>query len=81
VIEERIRRFVIEDLHAPPQQLSTDSPLIETGIVDSLGIMHLVEFIESEYGVKIEDEELVPENFGTIGAIAGLVEAKRGSAA
>jgi acyl carrier protein len=77
-IEDRIRRFVVDDLHGP-SQLTTDYPLIERGVVDSLGIMHLVSFVESEYGVTVEDEELTPDNFATIRALANLVKTKTGS--
>jgi acyl carrier protein len=79
VIEERIKRFVVDELHGPPQQLTSDYPLIERGIVDSLGIMHLVSFVEREYGITVEDEELTPDNFETIGAIAALVRSKGGA--
>ena len=74
-IEDRIRRFVVDDLHGP-SQVTVDYPLIERGVVDSLGIMHLVSFIENEYRVTVEDEELTPDNFATIGALANLVRAK-----
>jgi acyl carrier protein len=76
-IEEGIRRFLIEDLHRGNGDVAIDEPLIERGVLDSLGIMHLVTFVESEYGVTIDDEDLVPEHFGTIGAVARLVEGKR----
>lgn len=76
MIEDRIRRFVVDELHGPPLQLTADYPLIERGVVDSLGIMHLVSFIEGEYAITIEDEELTPDNFETIGAVARFVESK-----
>lgn len=77
MIEDDIRRFIVEELNGPPQQLTSDFPLIERSVIDSLGIFQLVGFIESEYGIQIDDEELVPEHFGTIGDIARLVSSKR----
>lgn len=76
MIEDRIRRFVADELHGPAQALSADFPLIEQGVVDSLGIMHLVSFIEAEYGIRVDDEELVPDNFASIGAIARFIGSK-----
>ncbi|HEX2051943.1 MAG TPA: acyl carrier protein [Actinomycetota bacterium] len=76
MIEDRIRQFIVEHLHGPADRLSNDYPLIEHRVVDSLGLMQLVSFLESEYAITIEDEDLVPENFKTIGAIAKLVEAR-----
>lgn len=55
--------------------VATES-LVESGIIDSLGIMKLVEFIERELRVKIGDEDLVPEHFETLDAITALVASK-----
>jgi acyl carrier protein len=52
-------------------------PLIENNLIDSLGIFHIVSFLEREFDVEVLDEELIPEHFGTIGSIARLVESKR----
>ena len=51
--------------------------LVESGIIDSLGIMKLVDFIEKEFKVKIGDEDLVPENFETLDDITKLLAAKQ----
>ena len=51
--------------------------LVESGIIDSLGIMKLVDFIENEFRVKIGDEDLVPENFETIEDITKLLASKQ----
>jgi acyl carrier protein len=50
--------------------------LVESGIIDSLGIMKLVDFLEKELGIRVEDEDLLPENFETVDAIANLLTAK-----
>ncbi|MFN2390162.1 MAG: acyl carrier protein [Actinomycetota bacterium] len=77
-IEDRVRRFLIEDLHyaGPADELTSDHDLIESRVIDSLGIFQIVSFLESEYGVEIDDEDLLPENFGTLGEIARLVESR-----
>ncbi len=59
--------------------LRLDDNLIDSGILDSLGIMKLILFLEEKFGIKITDEDLSPENFGTIQAIHALV-ARKGSA-
>lgn len=80
MIEQRLRNFIISELswNGSAQKLTDDYPLIEGGVIDSLGIFQLVSFVESDFGMEVDDEELVPENFGTIGAIARLVETKQG---
>ena len=53
----------------------TDS-LLETGVIDSTGVLELVAFIEETYGIKIEDEEIVPENLDSINNIAYYITSK-----
>ncbi len=79
MIEERVRRFIVEELdwNGDPQELTGDYPLIDRHVLDSLGIFHLVSFVESEFSVQVADEDLVPENFGTIGDIARFVERQK----
>lgn len=74
-----VRRFLVEELLAKPEDVqSDDSPLISSLVVDSLGLLQIVSFLEDELGLLVSDEEIVPENFETIGAITRLVESKRG---
>jgi acyl carrier protein len=73
-----IRTFVIERL-APAVGLSSlgdDDDLIDSGVVDSLGIFQLIAFLEERFGIKIGDEEITPENFGTVAAIDRLVASR-----
>ena len=77
-VRAAIRAYITENL-APVVGLATvddDQDLIETGVVDSLGIFQLIAFLEERLGVKIGDEEITPENFGTIGAICQLVASR-----
>ncbi len=54
-----------------------DYPLLEKGVLDSMGIIQVVAFLEDEFGIEVDDAELVPENFETIGSIAELIDSKR----
>ena len=51
--------------------------LIESGIIDSLGILKLLEFLESKYSIHISDEELIPENFESIESIESFIIRKK----
>jgi acyl carrier protein len=79
MVEDSIRRFISEELSSNGQSetLTDDYPLLERQVLDSLGMFQLVSYLETEYGIEIADEELVPANFGTIGDVARLVETKR----
>jgi acyl carrier protein len=79
MVEDSIRRFIADELsfEGSVATLTPDYPLLEREVLDSLGLFQLVGYLESEFDVEIDDEELVPSNFGTIENIARLVEAKR----
>ena len=79
MIQDRLRAFMVEELNWPgsPNELTDDYPLLAKQVIDSLGMFEIVSFIESEFSVEIDNDELVPENFQTIGDIARFVETKR----
>lgn len=73
-----IRDFVLDRL-APTSgrtDIADDDNLIENGVIDSLGIFQLVAFLEERFGVTIGDEEITPENFGSVTAIERLVASR-----
>ena len=57
-------------------EVSDDDALLDAGIMDSMGIFELVSHLETACGVKIEDDEVVPENFNSINRIAAFVDRK-----
>jgi acyl carrier protein len=81
-IEETVRTFVVEHfLFGEGDSLKTDTSFLEEGIIDSTGILELVMFLEETYGIKVEDSELVPENFDTLGNITRYLGKKVDAAA
>ncbi len=74
-----IRDFIVDHfLFGDDEGITEDTKLFEEGIVDSTGILEIVAFIEEQYAVGVADDELVPENFETVRAIACYVETKNG---
>lgn len=76
--EQILERFIVKELMiaGDDTKLAHDQSLISSGILDSLALLQLVEFIDEEFGASIEDEELLPENFQTINDIAALIQRK-----
>jgi acyl carrier protein len=74
-VAHRVRDFIIERRRFAglPSVLSDDYALIENEVLDSMAIFEMIAFLEDEYDIRIEDEELIPENFGTIADISRLV--------
>lgn len=56
------------------KSLEPDEDLLEQGIIDSLGLMKLIAFMEKTFDIKIIDEEIVPENFQCLNSMVKLVE-------
>lgn len=79
-IQNKLRTFLAEELNASQDALGDDMPLISSHVIDSLGLLQIVSYIEAEFEVEVSDDELVPDNFETIATIAKLVETKRAGA-
>lgn len=60
------------------ENIGDDDALLETGIIDSMGILQFVDYLEAQYSIEIDDEEIVPDNFETIASVASLVNRKLG---
>jgi acyl carrier protein len=81
MVNDVIRRFIVEELHwsGSTEGPADDYELLGNEVLDSMGIFEIVAFVESEFGIEVLDEDLLPNNFETIGSITRLVEAKRDS--
>jgi acyl carrier protein len=72
-----IRAYLANELGRNVGPVGDSESLLEAGVIDSLGVLQLVASLESRYGVSVTDDEMLPENFETIAAIAAFVTAKR----
>ena len=75
---EILKQFITEEFvpDGDANDLKEDQSLQESGIIDSLGIMKLLVFIEEKFQLEVSDEELIPENFETLSTIAKLISHK-----
>ncbi len=81
-ILNRVRAFLEENFlfREALSELSDTDSLLESGIMDSTGILELVAFLESNFPIVMSDAEIVPDNLDSIASIANYVERKLGSA-
>jgi acyl carrier protein len=79
-IIEGTRSYIIREFlpGESPDSLTTTTPLITSGILDSIGTVRLVSFLEEEYGVQLEAHEMGVDSLNTLADIAQLVVSKRG---
>ena len=77
-IKDRIRQFVTTTFYVPdPAQVTDTTSFLDTGIVDSTGVLEIIAFLQSEFGVEVEDNEILPENLDSVAAIAAYVGRKQ----
>lgn len=76
-IREAIRTYIVDNfLFGDGKALSNDSSFLEEGIIDSTGILELVNFLESTYSIEVKDEELIPENLDSVENIIAFLQRK-----
>lgn len=82
-IETQVRRFIADNFLFREDRASvgdTES-LLDAGLIDSTGILELVAFLESQFGIPIDDADIVPDNLDSVRSIVAFVEGKLTSAA
>ena len=82
-LRDLVRDFIIRNvLFGDADRLSGDSvSLLESGIMDSLGVMELVAFIEAELGLSVPDADLIPQNLDSVDNLVAYVGRRRSVAA
>lgn len=81
-MHEAIKDFLLDEFLGADQdvQISDDRDLFKAEILDSMGIMLLIGFIEDEYEVEIDPDDVTIPNFETVNAIVALIESKQAAA-
>lgn len=75
-----IEQFIVQEVASDQQlgSLAHDSDLLAAEVIDSVGIMELIAFLERSYAIKVADEDLDPENFRSVDRIVAFVQSKEG---
>jgi acyl carrier protein len=75
--ESEIRAFIAERfLFGADLKLESDESFLESGVIDSMGVLELIAFLEDRYKIRVNDDELVPENLDSIKGICGFLDKK-----
>ncbi|MCB8978388.1 MAG: acyl carrier protein [Ardenticatenaceae bacterium] len=77
-ISSTLERFIVDELMMGDKntRVDPDVSLVSSGIVDSLALLRLIAFVEEKFGVTVEDDEVVPDNFETLNIMESFVAAK-----
>ena len=77
-VEQPIRDYILENYLFTEDQsaLANEDSFLEKGILDSTGILEIIYFIEDDFGIKVEDEEMVPENLDSVNNLVAFIGRK-----
>ncbi len=77
-IEKKIHQYILENMlfSDDPSSLKRDMSLVEDGVIDSTGVLEIIEFIEETCSIKVDDEEMIPENFDSVEKITAFIQKK-----
>lgn len=78
-VEKQIRDYIGENFlfGKDAAELAGDASFLTMGLIDSTGVLEIILFIEQEFGIKMEDHEMLPENLDSVNNIVRFVEARR----
>lgn len=79
-MRENIRQFIMKNFIYDDRDIDDDLSLYEKGIIDSTGILELVDFLEERFEIKLEDDELIPDNLDSINKITKFIQRKKENA-
>jgi acyl carrier protein len=78
-IRDQVRQFIIKNFYLPkPENLKDEVSFLDSGVIDSTGVLELVGFIEKQFGIVVDNGEMVPENLDSIANVVGFIERKKG---
>ena len=77
--KQKVRQFILKNylFSTDESALKDDVSLMQAGIIDSTGVLELIMFLEEQFGLKVADEEMTPENLDSVDRIVGFVGRKR----
>jgi acyl carrier protein len=75
-IKEKVKNFIRESVHIEVEKIRDDSLIFKEGYLDSMGFIMMITFIEEEFAIKTNDEDLIEENFESINSITGYISRK-----
>ncbi len=76
-LERSIKDYIIRNLAYTGESWEADTSLVGVGIIDSVGVLELVAYLQSEFGIEIVQEDVTLDNFDSVNRMADFVRAKR----
>ncbi|MCM4167323.1 putative acyl carrier protein PigG [Arenibacter antarcticus] len=74
--KSRVKEYIVSATLSDTKDVADDTLIFETGLLDSMGLLFLIEFLKEEFNVEVTDEELLPENFESVNNIIKFIDSK-----
>jgi acyl carrier protein len=80
-IKAQVRQYVMDNflMGASPDELRDEDSFMAQHVIDSVGVLELISFLEQSFGIKVEDEEMVPDNLDSLSGVGRYLERKLGN--
>ena len=77
-VEEKVRNYILENYLFTEDQseLNNEDSFLDKGIIDSTGILEVIFFLEEEFGISVDDDEMIPENLDSVNNIVKYISSK-----
>lgn len=76
-IEQKIRQYIAANfLYEDKYPYGDEDSFLQKGVIDSTGVLELINFIQEEFGITIEDDELVPENLDSVRNVSNFIRTR-----
>lgn len=72
-IIEKIKRYIVKSSFSQEEDIQNDTLIFENSLLDSMGFLFLIDFLNEEFSIKVEDSELIDDNFKSINNIVDFV--------
>ena len=76
-IQEKVKKYIVEASLSDSSKINDDTQIFESGLLDSMGLLFLIEFLKENFNVDVNDDELNPQNFESINSIVAFVSNKQ----
>jgi acyl carrier protein len=82
-IKTQVKQYVMDNflMGAGPEELRDEDSFMGQHVIDSVGVLELISYLEQTFGIKVEDEEMVPDNLDSLEGVGRYLQRKLGSAA
>ena len=77
-VEDKVRNYILENYLFTDDQseLNNEDSFLEKGIIDSTGILEVIFFLEEEFGLSVDDDEMIPENLDSVNSMVKYINSK-----